>query len=249
MLKEERHNYILHQINLHNKVLSSALSEQIQVSEDTIRRDLMELAGEGKIIKVHGGALSKSFNPAINAPGNVYALEEKRTIAIKALSFIKDGMFVLTTGGTTITELARILPKDLHATFVTVSLSAATEFANHPNIDVIIIGDKLSKSSRITVGAETILKIQQIKADICFVGTNAIDIEGGLMDNDWDVVQVKRAIINSAKKVIALSISEKVSTVEPLRICGAESIDVLITELDPTAEKLQPYKDKGIQVY
>jgi DeoR/GlpR family transcriptional regulator of sugar metabolism len=249
MLKEERHNYILHQINLHNRVLSSSLSEQIQVSEDTIRRDLLELAQDGKIVKVHGGALSKSFNPVINAPGNVYALEEKRIIAGKALHFIKDGMFILTTGGTTITELARILPKDLQATFITVSLSAATEFTNHPNIEVVILGDKLSKNSKITVGAETILKIQQIKADICFVGVNAIDIEGGLTDNDWDVVQVKRAMIKSSKKVIALSISEKVNTFEPLKICEAEDIDMLVTELSPESDKLEPYRTKGIQIF
>ncbi|MEO5681654.1 MAG: DeoR/GlpR family DNA-binding transcription regulator [Chitinophagaceae bacterium] len=248
MLKEERHNYILHQINLHNKILSSSLSEQIQVSEDTIRRDLLELAQEGKIVKVHGGALSKSFNP-VGTPANVYALEEKRIIAGKALRFIKDGMFILTTGGTTITELARILPKDLQATFITVSLSAATEFTNHPNIEVVILGDKLSKNSKITVGTETILKIQQIKADCCFVGVNAIDIEGGLMDNDWDVVQVKRAIIKSAKKVIALSISEKINTSEPLKICDAGEIDVLITELEPESAKLQPYRNKGIEIF
>ena len=249
MLKEERHNYILHQINLHNRILSSSLSEQIQVSEDTIRRDLLELAQEGKIIKVHGGALSKSFNPVIGNPGNVYALEEKRAIAHKALRFIKDGMFILTTGGTTITELARILPKDLQATFITVSLSAATEFTNHPNIEVVILGDKLSRNAKITIGAETILKIQQIKADLCFVGVNAIDIEGGLMDNDWDVVQVKRAMIKSAKKVIALSISEKVNSFEPLKICEADEIDILVTELEPGSDKLQPYKSKGIQIF
>ena len=248
MLKEERHSYILHQINLHNKILSSSLSEQIQVSEDTIRRDLLELAQEGKIVKVHGGALSKSFNPVIGVPGNVYALEDKRIIAGKALRFIKDGMFILTTGGTTITELARILPKDLQATFITVSLSAATEFTNHPNIEVIILGDKLSRNSKITIGAETILKIQQIKADLCFIGINAIDIQEGLMDNDWDVVQVKRAMIKSAKKVIALSISEKVNTFEPLKICEADEIDILITELEPGSEKLQPYKSKGIHI-
>ncbi|MEO5593729.1 MAG: DeoR/GlpR family DNA-binding transcription regulator [Chitinophagaceae bacterium] len=248
MLKEERHSYILHQINLHNKILSSSLCEQIQVSEDTIRRDLQELAQEGKIVKVHGGALSKSFHPVNGVPGNVYALAEKRVVAGKALQFIKDGMFILTTGGTTITELARILPKDLQATFITVSLSAATEFTNHPNIEVVILGDKLSRNSKITIGGETILKIQQIKADICFIGVNAIDIEGGLMDNDWDVVQVKRAMIKSAKKVIALSISEKVNTSEPLKICEAGEIDILVTELEPEAEKLQPYKAKGIQI-
>lgn len=249
MLKEERHNYILHQINLHNKVLSSSLSEQIQVSEDTIRRDLLELAQDGKIVKVHGGALSKSFNPVAGATGNIYALEEKREIARKAIQFIKDGMFILTTGGTTITELARMLPKDLQATFITVSLSAATEFTNHPNIEVIILGDKLSRGSKITVGAETILKIQQIKADLCFIGINAIDILGGLMDNDWDVVQVKRAMINSAKKVIALSISEKVNTFEPLKICEADEIDILVTELVPESDKLQPYQSKGIRIF
>ncbi|MEO6316293.1 MAG: DeoR/GlpR family DNA-binding transcription regulator [Chitinophagaceae bacterium] len=249
MLKEERHSYILHQINLHNKILSSSLSEQIQVSEDTIRRDLLELAQDGKIVKVHGGALSKSFNPVIGAQGNVYALEEKRVIARKALQFIKDGMFILTTGGTTITELARILPKDLQATFITVSLSAATEFTNHPNIEVIILGDKLSRNSKITIGAETILKIQHIKADLCFIGINAMDIDGGLMDNDWDVVQVKRAMIKSAKKVIALSISEKVNSFEPLKICDAAEIDILVTELEPGSEKLQPYTTKGIQIF
>lgn len=249
MLKEERHSYILHQINLHNKILSSSLSEQIQVSEDTIRRDLLELAQEGKIIKVHGGALSKSFNPPTGSNGTVYAREEKRIIAGKALQFIKDGMFILTTGGTTITELARILPRELQATFITVSLSAATEFTNHPNIEVVILGDKLSRNSKITVGAETILKIQQIKADICFIGINAMDIEGGVMDNDWDVVQVKRAMIASAKKVIALSLSEKVQSFEPLKICNTDEIDVLITELEPDAAMLQHYKNKGIMIY
>ncbi len=247
MLKEERQAIILHQINLHNKVLSSSLSEQIQVSEDTIRRDLMELAQDGKIIKVHGGALSNSYHLGISSR-DVYSIEEKKTIAIKAVSLIKDGMFVMTTGGTTITELARVLPKDLQATFITVSLSAALEYSNHPNIEVIIIGDKLSKNSRITVGAEAILKIQQIKADLCFIGINAIDLSEGLTDNDWDVVQIKRAMIKSSKKVVALSISEKVNTVEQLKICEADDIDILITELDPDAEKLQPYKRKGMQI-
>ncbi|MBC8032996.1 MAG: DeoR/GlpR transcriptional regulator [Chitinophagaceae bacterium] len=247
MLKEERQAVILHQINLHNKVLSSSLSEQIQVSEDTIRRDLIELAQEGKIIKVHGGALSNSFHQGVSSR-DVYSIEEKKRIALKAVKLIKDGMFVLTTGGTTITELAHMLPKDLQATFITVSLSAALEYSHHPNIEVIIIGDKLSKNSKITIGAEAILKIQQIKADLCFIGVNAIDLSEGLMDNDWDVVQIKRAMIKSSKKVIALSIAEKVNTVDQLKICDADDIDILITELDPEAEKLQPYRSRGIQI-
>ena len=247
MLKEERHAYILHQVNLHNKVLSSHLSEQIQVSEDTIRRDLAELAQEGKIIKVHGGALSNSFHQGITSQ-DVYAVNDKKTIALKAVELIHDGMFVLTTGGTTIAELARVLPRDLQATFITVSLPAAFEYANHPNIEVIVIGDKLSKGSKITVGGEAISKIKMIKADLCFLGNNAIDVEDGLTDNDWDVVQVKRAMISTAKKVVVLTISEKMNTSEQLKICDVDEIDILITELPPDAKKLQPYKKKGIQI-
>ena len=69
MLKKERQNYILQQVNLHNKVLSSSLSVDISVSEDTIRRDLKELSEEGKLIKVHGGALSRSFSQ-VHIPSN-----------------------------------------------------------------------------------------------------------------------------------------------------------------------------------
>ncbi len=247
MLKEERQAYILHQVNLHNKVLSSHLSEQIQVSEDTIRRDLMELAREGKILKVHGGALSNSYHQGI-ASRDVYAVAEKRTIAMKAVQLIQDGMFVLTTGGTTIMELARILPPELRATFITVSLPAAFEYSNHPNIEVIVIGDRLAKDSKITVGGEAITKIMNIRADLCFLGVNAIDADAGLTDNDWEVVQVKKAMIATSRKIVALSISEKVDTTDRLKVCDIDAIDILITELQPKAKKLIPYSKKGVKI-
>jgi len=88
MLKQERQAFIVHQVNLHNRVLSSDLSTQINVSEDTIRRDLQELADKGKIIKVHGGALSKSFSSSINS-SSVYSIDAKKTIAQKQSRFIK----------------------------------------------------------------------------------------------------------------------------------------------------------------
>ena len=138
MLKTERQAYILHNINLHNRILSSDLSLVMDVSEDTVRRDLQDLADSGKIIKVHGGALSNSFHSSVNV-SSVYELTSKKIIAQKAISLIKDGMFVLTTGGTTIMELARALPENLKATFITGSIPVALEFLNHPNIDVIII--------------------------------------------------------------------------------------------------------------
>ncbi|MEO6538304.1 MAG: DeoR/GlpR family DNA-binding transcription regulator [Ferruginibacter sp.] len=247
MLKTERQAFILHKVNLHNRVLCSDLSLEINVSEDTIRRDLQELSDYGKLIKAHGGALSKSFYSTFNA-SKVYSLENKKCIAQKAATLIKDGMFVLTTGGTTIIELAKALPQNLHATFITGSLPAALEYLHHPNIEVIVIGDKVSKNSQITVGGEAISKIKQIKADLCFVGTNALDAEYGLTDNDWEVVQVKKAMIESSVKVVSLTIAEKINTRQRIQVCDLQAIDVLVTELPTDAELLQPYIKKGLIV-
>src|SRR5574339_940703 len=232
MLKKERQEFILREINLHNKVLTSDLCETINVSEDTIRRDLAELAETGDIIKVHGGALSKSFHVSFQTNG-VYSHDKKKMIAQKAVTLIRDGMFILTTGGTTILELAKALPQHLKATFFTGSLPAAMEYIQHPNIEVIMIGDRISKNSKITVGGDAITRIGQLNADICFLGINAIDAEQGLTDDDWDVVQVKKAIIQVSKKVVALTIAEKVNTLRKIRVAGIEELDTMITELNP----------------
>jgi len=248
MLKRERQAFILHQVNLHNKVLSSTLCQEINVSEDTIRRDLQELAEEGKVIKVHGGALSHSFNQVYYPSQNVYSHTHKKAIAQKAASLIENGMFVITSGGTTILELARTLPPQLKATFISGSIPAILEYMHHPNIDVILIGDRVSKNAKITTGADAIAKIQQIRADLCFLGVNSIDINKGITDNDWDVVQIKKAMIESSQKVICLTIAEKINSVQPIHVCNIDKIDMLITELSPSDPLLKPYVDAGIEV-
>lgn len=248
MLKKERQAYILHQINLHNKVLSSSLCTEINVSEDTIRRDLQELSDNGKVIKVHGGALSHSFNKVYFSASEVYSQPEKKIIAQKAIALINNGMFILTSGGTTILELARSLPPQLKATFMSGSIPVILEYMHHPNIEVIMIGDRISKNSKITVGSEAIAKIKQMKPDICFLGTNAIDLEHGVTDNDWEVVQLKKAMIESSKMVVCLTIAEKVNSVQPIHVCGLNEINMLITELNDNDPLLKPYKEAGIKV-
>jgi DeoR/GlpR family transcriptional regulator of sugar metabolism len=248
MLKKERQAYILHQVNLHNKVLSASLCQDMSVSEDTIRRDLQELAEEGKIIKVHGGALSNSFHSGDYTTEQIYSYAHKGIIAQKAATLIKEGMFVLTGGGTTIIELAKALPPQLHATFISGSIAALMEYVKHPTIDVIAIGDKISKSSKISIGPDAIAQIKQIKSDICFLGINALDISFGISDNDWDVVQMKKAMIDSAEKVVCLTISEKINLQKPLQVCELGKIDMLITELSPDDPLLEPYVNAGVTV-
>jgi DeoR/GlpR family transcriptional regulator of sugar metabolism len=248
MLKRERQEYILHQVNLHNKVLSASLSSEIEVSEDTIRRDLHELSVTGRLIKVYGGALSPSFSRRSNPDFKVYSQQHKQLIASKAADLIKDGMFVLTGGGTTINELAKALPRNLHATFICGSISAIAEYMHHPNIDIIVIGDKLSKSSGITTGADALSRIKNLRADLCFLGINAIDLENGITDNDWDVVHLKQQMISSSQRTICLTISEKINTMQPIHVCPASKINTLITELDAEDPLLRPYAEAGITI-
>ncbi|MEO6681978.1 MAG: DeoR/GlpR family DNA-binding transcription regulator [Ginsengibacter sp.] len=248
MLKPERQAFILHQINLHNKVLLADLSVQIGVSTDTIRRDLQELADQGKVIKVHGGALSPSFHNGYQVSQEVYGYTQKKIIAKKAASLIKDGMFVMTGGGTTILEMARALPPELKATFISGSIPALFEYSSHPNIEVIAIGDKISKNSKITVGSEAISKIREFRVDLCILGVNAINLETGVSDNDWDIVQVKKAMIESSKQLICLTISEKINSRQPIQICDINKMDILITEISPDDDLVYPYKNAGVTV-
>jgi DeoR/GlpR family transcriptional regulator of sugar metabolism len=242
MLKKERQAYITQQLNIHNKVLSSDLSQQLKVSEDTVRRDLNELSEQGKLLKVHGGALSTGFHFTLEN-NSIYSVTEKRIIARKAITLIKDGMLVLLSGGTTIRELVKSLPMELNATFITVSVPIALELLNHPSSEVIFLGNKLSKSAQIAVGAEVIKKIGDIKADLCFLGTNSIDT-GGVSDMEWEVIEVKRAMLESSDINVSLAISEKLNTRQRLKVCKLEELDHLITELEPDNPLLNPYLDK-----
>ena len=248
MRKNERQSFILHEINLHNKVLALDLSKQINVSDDTIRRDLHELSKEGKIIKIHGGALSPSFHNSHASLKNIYAYNQKKLIAQKAVSIIKNGMFILTSGGTTIIEMAKALPPELHATFISGSIPALSEYILHPNLEVIAIGDKVSKNSMITVGSEAIARIKDLKVDLCFLGVNAINLQTGVSDNDWEIAQIKKAMIDSSAKLICLTISEKLNSQQPIQICSVKKIDMLITELSPDAAVIEPYVTAGITV-
>jgi len=98
------------------------------------------------------------------------------------------------------------------------------------------------------VGGEAISKIRQIKADLCFLGTNAIDIPNGLTDSDWEVVQIKKAMIDSSEKVISLTIAEKLNSSQRIKICPINEIDVLITELNSGSDLLKPYHETGIEI-
>ncbi|MEL7341137.1 MAG: DeoR/GlpR family DNA-binding transcription regulator, partial [Bacteroidota bacterium] len=191
MLKDERHQLILDTVRQQNKVLTVELSQVLQVSEDTIRRDLKELSQQGQVRKVHGGAVSHSLNPYSYQDRKVYADEEKKLIAAKASKLFQSGQVVFMDGGTTNLELARQLPANLEITMITNSLPVAVELADHPKIEIIFLGGKLLKTAQVSVGPEVINTVRGIRADVCVLGTRSIHHQLGVSEIDWDETKVK----------------------------------------------------------
>ncbi len=246
-LKKERKDLILKEINVHTRVSFTDLSSLLGVSEDTIRRDLNEMAEEGLLTRIRGGAMAQANHYGAST-AQVYAREAKQIIAHKALSLIKDGMLIVTGGGTTIREFVKHLPDSMSLTFVTLNPLTAVELLDKPNIEVILIGGPISKYSQLTIGSEVHQRLSEIKADLCLLGNNALDAKAGFTDTDWESVQVKRAMMKSARKVAVLTISEKLNASMRFKIAALNEIDYLVTELDPNDAALQSYADSSILV-
>lgn len=248
MLKEERQHTILREVAVRNKVLLADMADKLNVSIDTVRRDVKELDASNKLRKVHGGAISLGFtsNPEINA--NVYASAQKKQIALKAVNLLRDDTVLFIDGGTTCLELARHIPVELQATCFTFSLPVAMVLLSRPGMRVILIGGEVNSDAQIAIGKATIHELSNVKFDYSFIGTGYVDHEFGLSEMDWDIVQVKKAVVQASKKTILLTIAEKLNSKNRFRTCQMDEVHTMITELKPDNNKLNPYRELGIEL-
>ncbi|MEM9142758.1 MAG: DeoR/GlpR family DNA-binding transcription regulator [Bacteroidota bacterium] len=248
MLKEERQRTILNEVELHNRVQLTDMAEILDVSIDTVRRDVKELDADNKLQKVHGGAISLGFVGGSARSNNIYALDRKMVIAEKAVTLLKDDGVLFIDGGTTCMELARAIPAHLQLTCFTFSLPVAMELLAKPHVRVVFIGGEISRESRISMGANAIHNLSEIQVDYGFIGTGYVDSNDGLTEFDWDIVQVKKAVIRASKKTVLLSISEKLNSQHRYKTCDINAMDTMITELDPDDNLLNLFRNHDIRL-
>ncbi|MEM6396864.1 MAG: DeoR/GlpR family DNA-binding transcription regulator [Bacteroidota bacterium] len=247
--KRARQDVIIREVSLHNRVLLRDLAETLDVSSDTVRRDIRELDERGLLKQVHGGAIANGYR--IKRPGrkkSVYAAGNKSIIAAKAVSLVRAGSVNLVSGGTTNLELMRQLPNELEATFFTSSIPIALELMSHPNIELIFLGGQVNAGAQIALGGKTINALAELRVENLFLGTGYLDSEFGLSEFDREIVELKKAMIRSARRVISLTISEKLETTNRYKVCDLSAIQVLVTELDPTDSALDPYRLPSLQL-
>ena len=248
MLTSHRKRQLLTRLEQDGKLVAKELSEELAVSEDTVRRDLLELAQEGLLLRVHGGALPASPATADFAARVDIRHKVKIAIGRAAAAMVQKGRVIILDGGTTSREVARHLPQQLKATVVTHSPTIALELLHHPNLDVILLGGRLFKHSVVAVGAACLQAIRDIHADLFFMGVTGIHPETGLTTGDFEEAGVKRALSGAAGETYVLASSEKLNAASPYSVVPLDQIAGIITEKGVPDDLVQPYVALGINV-
>ena len=248
MLTSQRKQLILDALARDGQVVAKTLSVAFGVSEDTVRRDLRELAAEGRLQRVHGGALPSSPAAVDFAGRQGIGSTAKAAIGKAAAQMIAPGQIAIIDGGTTAVQLARNLPRDLRATIVTHSPSVAVELADHAALDVILIGGRLFRHSMVAVGAAAIEALSHIRADLYFMGVTGVHPEAGFSTGDFEEAYVKRALAARAAETIVLASAEKLNAASACMIAEIAAASAIVVEKETPVTLTAPLEALGVTI-
>lgn len=242
MLTGQRKAQILDILRRDGQVIAKRVAENLALSEDTIRRDLREMAAEGLLKRVHGGAMPLSPDlPDFTARRGVSS-DVKARLGARGAAMVKPGQMIFLDGGTTTAELARCLPRDFAFTVATHSPTIAAELEHHPAAEVILVGGKLYKHSMVAVGAAAIAGISQLRPDLFFLGVTAAHPLHGLSTGDFEEAAVKRHIAGQSGETYVMLTEDKLDRVSPCPILGLAAIAGLIAPEETSEALLAPYR-------
>ncbi len=249
MRQAERVGAILEQLSSHGSVSVADLAVQLDVSPATIRRDLELLDDQRLLTRTHGGAV---------AQGVLYELplryktarhqEEKRRIAAEAASRVADGEAVGLTGGTTTTEVARVLVERERLTVVTNALNIASELAIRPNLKLVVTGGWARSESYELVGPLAEQALAGLNLDTVFLGVDGISFEAGLMTHHEVEAHTNLALMERARRSVVVADRSKIGRTAFARICPIERVHELITDTDADPTALAAIREAGVVV-
>lgn len=248
MLTTQRKKLILDRLAREGQIVAKTLAAELQTSEDTIRRDLRELAQAGHLQRVHGGAL-----PAAAAAGDMKVREqlstqEKVELGRYGASLIQPGQVVILDGGTTALQVARHLDPRLRATIVTHSPTVAVAAAAHPQVEILMLGGRLFRHSMVNVGAAMLAAASQLRADLYFMGVTGVHPEAGLTTGDAEEAAVKRALHERAAETIVLASSEKLLAASPFVVASLGEVAAFVVARRTPERTRKALRAGGAQV-
>lgn len=248
MLTAQRRALILATLRDDGRVVAKDFAASLDLSEDTIRRDLRELAAEGLLHRVHGGALPVSPAVADFATRTSIGTGAKADVARLACGLVDHGQTIAVDGGTTARELARRLPADLRATVVTHSPTIAVELAEHPTVEVIIVGGRLFKHSVVAAGAVAHEAIGRVSVDLFFLGVTGIHPTAGLTTGDADEAAIKRAWSQRAAETYVLGSGEKIGAASAFEVVPLDAVTAVLTDAGAPERGVAELREAGVRV-
>ncbi|MER5476043.1 DeoR/GlpR family DNA-binding transcription regulator [Streptomyces sp. NPDC002734] len=248
MLAAERREHLLGLLARTGKIVAKEVAAELHISEDSVRRDLRELAAEGLCQRVYGGALPAS--PAVVDYGarQAVAPDGKRKVASVAAGLVRPGGSVILDGGTTALAVARALPRDLDCAVITHSPTIAAALLEHPRAELFLLGGRVFKHSAVTCGAAAVEAAQNVSADLFLLGVTGVHPEAGLTTGDAEEAAMKRALAARAADTYVLASSEKIGTASQYRVLGWEKVSGLITDADPRDSVVEQVGELGVEV-
>jgi len=236
MLVSERRELLLARLAGEGKLVARDLALELGISEDSVRRDLRDLAAAGLCQRVYGGAVPVSRALADYATRGSVEPESKRRVAAHAVGLIHPGHRVILDGGTTTLAVARALPLDLHATVITHSPTIAAALVPHPTVEILLLGGRIYKHSAVACGAATVEAAAAVTADLFLLGVTGVHREHGLTTGDPEEAAMKRALSARAAETYVLASNEKLGAVSAYRVLDLDDVTGVVTEsglLDP----------------
>jgi DeoR/GlpR family transcriptional regulator of sugar metabolism len=247
VLTSQRKAMILDRLRNEGTVVARSLAEEWEVSEDTLRRDLRELASEGRLQRVHGGALPVSAAAGDFDARRSVATAEKLRVAKAAAAMVTAGHTVFIDGGTTAQALCRALPDSLRATVITHSPTIAVELMSKPTLSVLMIGGSVYRHSVVATGAIASEQIAGISADVFFMGVSGVHVTAGLTTGSAEEAATKRAISRRCAETYVLASSEKIGAASPFRVVGFGEVAGAITD-SSDARAVRSLRRAGLNV-
>ncbi|MEV7105422.1 DeoR/GlpR family DNA-binding transcription regulator [Streptomyces atroolivaceus] len=241
MLAAERRDHLLGLLAREGKIVAKDVAAGLGISEDSVRRDLRDLAAEGLCQRVYGGALPVSPAVAGYAARQAVAPDGKRKVASVAAGLVRPGGALILDGGTTALAVARALPQDLACTVITHSPTVAAALLDHPQAELFLLGGRIFKHSAVACGAAAVEAAQNVSADLCLLGVTGVHPEAGLTTADSEEAAMKRALSERAADTYILASSEKLGTASRFRVLPWEKVSGLITDAardDPVVEQI-----------
>jgi DeoR/GlpR family transcriptional regulator of sugar metabolism len=223
------------------------LAETFGVSEMTVRRDLHRLAHDGKLERVHGGAMHTAGQEPGFSQIEVERFDVKDRLGAAAAALVEDGQTVMIDIGTSTLQMARHL-HGKEITVVTTNLAIVEELLPDPGIELVLPGGVVRRNYRSLVGVVAEDSLRQLKSDIAFLGTSGVDGEMGVWDTTMVEVPIKRLMIAGAEQVVLIADVAKFAMAGMVRVCGPESLDHVVTNAPLPASVRSVVDANGIEV-